>query len=141
MKSHAIFWPMIAQVALTFVVTIRMYLVRVAEMRASRISPQSIATSRLAAEKLQNINASDNFRNLFELPVLFLAICPVLYLTDNVSTVQLALAWLFVALRCLHSLIHVTYNRVMHRFRVFFLSMVCVFAMWAVFAFQLAQVP
>ncbi len=139
MKALSIFWPVIAQVALTFVVAIRMYLVRVAEMRANRVSPQSIANSRQAAEKLQNISASDNFRNLFELPVLFFAICPILYVTDNVSTLQLTLAWIFVALRGLHSFIHVTYNRVMHRFRVFIVSMICVLVMWAVFAVQLAR--
>ncbi len=139
MKALSIFWPVIAQVALTFVVAIRMYLVRVAEMRANRVSPQSIANSRQAAEKLQNISASDNFRNLFELPVLFFAICPILYVTDNVSTLQLTLAWIFVALRGLHSFIHVTYNRVMHRVRVFIVSMICVLVMWAVFAVQLAR--
>ena len=139
MTTTAIFWPVIAQVALTFVVTIRMYRVRIAEIRANRISPQSIANSRQAAEKLQDINASDNFRNLLELPVLFFAICPILYMTGNVSTLQLSLAWIFVALRCTHSFIHVTYNRVMHRFRAFFGSMICVFAMWVVLAVQLAR--
>ena len=139
MTTTAIFWPVIAQVALTFVVTIRMYRVRIAEIRANRISPQSIANSRQAAEKLQDINASDNFRNLLELPVLFFAICPILYMTGNVTTLQLSLAWIFVALRCTHSFIHVTYNRVRHRFRAFFASMICVFAMWAVFAVRLAR--
>jgi hypothetical protein len=139
MKSLSIFWPVVAQAMLTIAVAVRMYVVRVAEMRANRISPQSIANSRQAAEKLQNIAASDNFRNLFELPVLFFAICPILYVTDNVSTWQLILAWLFVALRCIHSFIQVTYNRVMHRFRAFLASMACVFAMWIMFAFQLAQ--
>jgi hypothetical protein len=137
MKSLAIFWPVVAQAMLTFAVAVRMYVIRVAEMRASRISPQSLANSRQAAEKLQNIAASDNFRNLFELPVLFFAICPILYVTDNVSTWQLILAWVFVSLRCIHSFIHVTYNRVMHRFRAFLASMICLFAMWAVLVVQL----
>lgn len=50
----------------------------------------------------------------------------------------MALAWSFVALRTAHSLIHVTYNRVVHRFAVYVLGTLCVFAMWALFAFQLA---
>jgi hypothetical protein len=139
MKSLSIFWPVVAQAMLTFTVAVRMYAVRVAEMRADRISPQSIANSRQAAEKLQNISASDNFRNLFELPVLFFAICPILYMTDTVTTLQLILAWLFVALRCTHSFIHVTYNRVMHRFRAFLASMICLLAMWVALAVQLAN--
>lgn len=138
-KQSVIFWPTILQVLLTFVVALRMYVVRVAEMRARRVNPQALATSREAAARLENVAAADNFRNLFELPVLFFAICPALYVTGHVTSLQLGLAWTFVLLRGAHSLIHVTYNRVMHRFRAYFLSMVCVFTMWAVFAVQLLR--
>jgi hypothetical protein len=137
-ERSLILWPMIVQAGLTFAVAIRMYLVRIAEMRARRISPDSIATSRAAAERLENTSAADNYRNLFELPVLFYAICLALYVTDLVTPVQLALGWTFCGLRIAHSLVHVTYNRVMDRFRVFILGMICVFAMWALFAVQLA---
>ena len=141
MKPSAIFWPAVLQVALTLMVAVRMYLDRVTEMRARRVNPQALATSREAAARLENVAAADNFRNLFELPVLFFAICPALYVTDNVTALQLGLAWAFVLFRCAHTFIHVTYNRVMHRFQAYFLSMVCVFAMWAVFAVQLLRAP
>lgn len=134
---NAIFWPVIAQVLLVLAVAVRMYLVRVAEMRARRIRPQSIATSRTAAEALQNIAAADNFRNLFEAPVLFFAVCGALAITDTVTTLQLALAWTYVGLRAIHSFIHVTYNRVMHRFAAYLASMVCLFLMWGLFGFAL----
>jgi hypothetical protein len=139
MKTTAILWPLVAQVGLTLIVAIRMYMVRVAEMRARRVNPQLLATTREAAKQLENVAAADNFRNLFELPVLFFAICPILYMTGLVTDLQIVLAWLFVGLRCAHSYIHVTYNRVMHRFRVYLLGMVCVFAMWSIFAVQLSQ--
>jgi len=139
MKPVAIFWPLIGQVSLTLLVAMRMYVVRITEIRTRRVNPQSLATSREAAACLENVAAADNFRNLFELPVLFFAICPVLYVTDHVTALQLGLAWAFVLFRCAHSLIHVTYNRVMHRFRAYVLSMICVFAMWAVFAVQLLR--
>ncbi len=134
-----IFWPAIAQVLLTLVVAIRMYVVRIGEIVTRRVNPQSLATSREAAAQLQNIAAADNFRNLFELPVLFFAICPALYVTGHVTAFQLGLAWAFVSGRCVHSFIHITYNRVRHRFRAFVLSMSCVFSMWAVFAVQLIR--
>lgn len=134
---NAIFWPVIAQVLLVLAVAVRMYLVRVAEMRARRIRPQSIATSRTAAEALQNIAAADNFRNLFEAPVLFFAVCGALAITDTVTTLQLALAWAYVGLRAIHSFIHVTYNRVIHRFAAYLASMVCLFLMWGLFGFAL----
>jgi hypothetical protein len=134
-----ILWPMIAQVALTFVVWLRMYFQRIGEMRAMRIHPQSIATSAAAAEKLRNTSAADNFRNLFEIPVLFYAICLALLLTDRITVTQLALAWTFVGLRVAHSLVHITYNKVKHRFFLYVLGAACVFAMWAVFAFSLLR--
>ena len=139
MNADAIFWPAAAQVALSLAVMTRLYVARFAEMRARRIDPQDVATSRAASARLDNIAAADNFRNLFVVPVPFLAICPVLYVTVNVPSVQLALAWACVLGRCTHSFIHVTYNRVTHRFAAFILSTLCVYAMWLVFAAQLWQ--
>jgi hypothetical protein len=133
----AIFWPAIFQVLLTLIVATRMYVTRVAEMRARRVNPQALATRREAATRLENVAAADNFRNLFELPVLLFAICPALYVTGHVIPLQLGLAWAFVLSRYAHSFIHVTYNRVMHRFQVYLLGMICVLAMWVIFAVQL----
>ena len=54
---------------------------RIGQMKRERIHPQSVATSAQAAARLTDSRAADNFRNLFELPVLFyvvallLAIC------------------------------------------------------------------
>lgn len=112
---HAIFWPVVAQVALVAAVWVRLYVARLAEMRARSINPQSLATSRMAAKTLENVSAADNFRNLFEVPVLFYAVCCSLAITDLVTPLQVALAWSYVTLRAVHSLIHVTYNRVTHR--------------------------
>jgi hypothetical protein len=134
---NAIFWPLIAQVALVGAVMVRMYTARVVEMRARRISPQSIATSQTAAEALKDVAAADNFRNLFEAPVLFYVVCCALAITDTVTSLQLALAWTYVGLRVIHSFIHVTYNRVIHRFAAYLASTVCLFLMWGLFAYSL----
>jgi hypothetical protein len=139
MKPILIFWPMIAMAGLTLVVAIRMYTTRVAEMRERRVRPQLLATRQEAEKQLHNTQGSDNFRNLFEIPVLFYAICPVLFLTGNVTTLQLSLAWVFVLTRVAHSFIHVTYNKVMHRFNAFVLGMAALFAMWITLAVQLAR--
>jgi hypothetical protein len=135
----AIFWPTIALVVLTAVVGVRMFVVRIGEMRTRRIAPQSVATSRTAAAAFQDIAAADNFRNLFEVPVLFYAACAALVILDRVSVAQLLLAWIFVALRAVHSAIHLTYNSVVHRFTVYAISTAVVFAMWMLLAFTLAR--
>jgi hypothetical protein len=72
--THAIFWPMVAQVGLVALVWVRMYATRLAEMKARRIAPQAVATSTQAAAAFQNVAAADNLRNRFEVPVLFFAV-------------------------------------------------------------------
>jgi len=42
-----------------------------------------------------------------------------------------------VALRAVHSFVHVTYNRVMHRFVVYIAGGVLLFAAWARFGWSL----
>ena len=135
--STAILWPLIAQVALTATVWLCLYVARLGEMGARRIDPQSVRTSQLAAGVLEKVAAADNFRNLFEVPVLFFAIGCVLAMTGRGTGAELVLAWGFVALRVLHSLIHLSYNRVVHRFAAYALSTLCVYAMWALLAFEL----
>jgi hypothetical protein len=134
---NAIFWPLIAQVLLVGLVAGRMYAKRIGELKARRIRPQALATSRSAAETLQDIAAADNFRNLFEVPVLFFALGCALAITDTVTPLQVGLAWTYVALRAAHSFIHVTYNRVMHRFAVYAASTALILVMWALFAWSL----
>jgi hypothetical protein len=137
---NAIFWPVIAQVLLVLAVAVRMYLARVGEMRSRRVRPQAIATSQTAAEALHNVAAADNFRNLFETPVLFFAVCGALAITDTVTPLQLGLAWNYVGLRAIHSFIHVTYNRVTHRFMAYLASLACLFAMWGLFGISLWRI-
>jgi hypothetical protein len=133
---NLILWPMLAQVALIALVWVALYRSRLSEMRTRGISPQSIATSRTAAT-LENVAAADNFRNLFEVPVLFFAGCLTVALADVVTPLQLVFAWGFVGFRALHSYIHVTYNRVIHRLTAYVLSTLCAFAMWAHLAMSL----
>jgi hypothetical protein len=134
MKTSSIVLACAAMVALVFVVGIRMFAVRVREMREKRIHPQKIATSRQVVEQLQSVQASDNFRNLFEMPVLFYALCAMLIATGHASAPFAAGAWLFVILRAAHSYIHCTYNKVMHRFAMFVASSVVLLALWVGFA-------
>jgi hypothetical protein len=123
-------------VLLTGIVAGVMYSRRIAEMRTRRISPQSIALSRQAAERLEDTRGADNFRNLFELPVLFYALCFGVMALGVVSTFYVAAAWLFVALRAAHSFVHLGKNHVMTRFRVFTLGMLVLYVAWGVLAWD-----
>jgi hypothetical protein len=138
-NAHEIFEPAFALVALTFVVWVRMYWLRLAELHRGRIAAQAVATSQESARLLTDTRASDNFRNLFELPVLFYAAVCVAAIADVVTPVSIALAWTFVALRALHSLVHCTYNRVIHRFVLYVLGTFALFALWAYLAVQVLR--
>jgi hypothetical protein len=123
--------PLVIQVALTFVVLIRMYQTRIAEIRGKNIDPQNFATRSRAALAIQDsAAASDNFNNLFETPVLFytaILLTLILMLQDPVIV---ALAWMYVVLRALHSFVHTTYNTVMHRFYLYLMSCVVLLGIW-----------
>lgn len=73
-----------------------------------------------------------NYHNLLELPVLFYAGCLVAYAADLVSPSLVTLAWVFVALRVVHTLVHVTYNRVPHRMTVFIAGSLVLMGFWLV---------
>ena len=51
---------------------------------------------------------------------------------------MLALAWSYVVLRVAHSMIHCTYNRIVHRFTAFALSNVILVALWVSLGIQVA---
>jgi hypothetical protein len=129
----------VALALLSSIVAVRMLIVRVGEMKAKRIDPQQIATSTQSAAKLQSMQASDNYRNLFEMPVLFYGMCALLLATGSASAFFAAGAWLYVLLRCAHSLIQCSYNRVMHRFSVFAASFVVLVVLWVRFGLVILQ--
>lgn len=135
--QSSLLFPCCAMVGITAVVWAKLFGDRLHEMRSRKISPQAIATSRQSAKVLQKVNASDNFSNLFEVPVLFYVLCALAFSAQLVTPLLLAGAWTFVILRGLQSLIHCTYNEVMHRFPVYLLSTLILFAMWGVFTVSL----
>jgi hypothetical protein len=80
-----------------------------------------------------------NFMNLLELPVLFYVVCLMLHVSAGTSPIALRLAWAYVFFRVVHSLIHLTYNRVFHRLSAFALSNVVLVSLWIVAAMHVAR--
>jgi hypothetical protein len=130
--SDPIWLPCAAMVGLTAAVWVKLYADRLGEMRAKRIDPQALASARDTAQ-LERPQAAENFRNLFEVPVLFYVLCVALVLNGGSTPGFVTAAWGYVALRVVHSLIHVTYNRVTHRFLVYVASTLLLFGTWAAF--------
>lgn len=127
--------PLIAMVAITFAVWLTMYFTRMNEIVRKRIHPQALASQADALKLLtDSAGPANNLRNLFEMPILFyVAILLTLILLIQ-DAVLIGLSWTYVALRAAHSLIHCTYNRVMHRFVTYAASCVVLLLMWLQFA-------
>lgn len=82
-----------------------------------------------------------NYMNLLELPVLFYVVCLVIYVTGITSPAMVVVAWAYVALRVAHSVIHISYNAVMHRLVAFATSNFVLIALWVMAALQLFAQP
>lgn len=133
----AVLLPGLALVAHTFVVLAVMFRRRVAQMKRDRIRPQQVATSQQAAALYADVAPADNFRNLFEMPVLFYFALVVAAITGQAGPLVLGLAWAYVVARVVHSVIQCTYNRVMHRFRAFAASVFLLATLWALLGYGL----
>jgi hypothetical protein len=136
-NAHSLIAAMLVLVLLTVVVGAYLLFTRVQEMRQKRIHPQAASTSVKMAARLENVQAADYFRNLFEVPVLFYALAAVALATHQIPGWLVAGAWAFVALRVLHSFIHCTYNKVMHRLAAFIASFGLLVALWVAYFLSL----
>ena len=135
--EYSILLPPTALVLLTGFVWLRLGSDRLGELRSRRIHPQQVATSKQMGETMQNVQSADHFRNLFEVPVLFYALCGFLAVTKLTTLLLLACAWGYVVLRAAHTYVHLTSNKVVRRFQVFVASTIVLYVMWGIFAVRL----
>jgi hypothetical protein len=124
MTQTAIFSPFFATIFLTLVVWVYMYIRRIAFITSNKISQKELAIpGKLAQFSPASVsNPSDNFKNLFEMPVLFYVLILYLFVTKQVDTVYINAAWIFVVFRTLHSMVHCTFNLVILRFYLYLFS-------------------
>ncbi len=133
MTPSPILGPVLAMVGITLVMLLWLYAKRLPAMTAAKVDPQRL--QRKDPKAVENIPISthfpaDNFVNLFEAPMLFFIMCFIVHLTGYNDATIVNMAWAYVFLRALHSIIHSTYNRVMHRFIVYALSSFVLIAMF-----------
>ena len=135
MAGFSIIWPTLVLVALVWIVWVRLFQQRIAYIKANPPTEDTFRTGESALSYFQPVEMpANNLANLFELPVLYFALVPLLLLTGQASVLQTTLACLYVAFRALHSWEHVGRNRIMTRFRWYLMSSAVLFAMWVAFA-------
>ncbi len=129
MAQTSIFAPFFATMLLTLIVWVYMYTRRISFLTKNNISAKDLTRPGALAQVSPAAvsNPSDNLKNLFELPVLFYALCLYLFLTAQVDATYVYAAWVFVVFRALHSAVHCTFNLVMLRF---YLYLIATLAVW-----------
>ena len=137
--QSSILQPAAAMFVLTLFVWIWMAVTRLSYLFGSRVQPQKVATpeqmSQVLPERIQN--PGNNLKNLFELPVIFYALCGYLFASGKGDAIYVGMAWLFVFFRAVHSWIHCTSNIVRYRFMAYAVSSTVLWLMVARFATEL----
>ncbi|MEP9400917.1 MAPEG family protein [Sphingomonas silueang] len=139
MMTRALLWPTFAMVTLFFAVAIMLLHRRVGLLRRHPPTRADVAgPEALAAYFRPAALPAANLANLFEMPVLYFALVPLLLMTGQAGVVQVALAWGFVALRTAHSIAHLR-HRLRWRLALFLLSNAVLAVMWVGFAIDMTQ--
>ena len=139
MRSNpAMLYPLFALAAWTFVVLVLIPLARVRSVRLREIGTDDFKEGESAKLPGHVGLPNRNDMNLLELSMLFYVVGIVLYVSGGASYVAMFFAWAYVALRIVHSLIHLTYNQVLHRLAAFTLSNGALVVLWVLAGVHLA---
>ena len=136
MDQQTIFLPVLALAALTFAVLMFIPLRRFRAAFAGQVAPSDFALGESPKVPAHVALANRNYMNLLEIPLLFYAVCLAMFVTQTVDPLAVNLAWGYVALRLVHSVIHISYNNVIHRLSAFALSNFVLVALWIVFGMR-----
>ena len=128
--------PMFAQVLLVVILSVLMAKRRAGAMRSSEVKASALVGDANAWPKAARL-AANAFHNQFEFPILFYVLTILAVVTKQADVLFVWLAWLFVATRYLHAFIHVTSNRMPHRFYAFIAGVTVLTVMWIRFAAQI----
>ena len=127
-----ILYPVFAMMALTIFCMVRLGILRRAAVIKGEVDLRYFSLFRGYEEPEKLAAYTRHISNLFETPILFYVIIVMAFLTGQSGSLLLGLAWSFVALRFIHSYVHLTSNIVLTRFRIFVLSMFVLSALWVV---------
>ncbi|HEY4157395.1 MAG TPA: MAPEG family protein [Polyangiaceae bacterium] len=133
MKPEAVFGPVSALALWTGVVVLITGIRRIQAVRRGRMPVDALRPGETSEVPYDVAVANRNLMNLLEMPLLFYVVCICLYVTTHIDHTVLQLAWAYFALRLVHSLIHLTWNRVTHRLVPFALSNFVLLALWILF--------
>lgn len=125
MSPHSpILAPVVALIAWSMVMWLWMYVTRIPAIQKMKMKLDSNAPR---GEQMNTLPANvrwkaDNYNHLMEQPTIFYAIALTLAIIGAGDGINLELAWAYVGLRVVHSLVQSLINKIELRFALFFLS-------------------
>lgn len=141
MNQTAILYPVIALAGWTFIVLSLIPYQRFKAVLGNRVVNDDFKFGESANVPPEVSIPNRNYMNLLELPVLFYVVCLMLYFSATGEQLTLNLAWGYVTARMLHSIVHLSYNNVVHRLTVFAISNFILMALWALLFKNLISTP
>jgi hypothetical protein len=132
-----ILFPVFAMIALTTFVVFRLGFARWGAVARREINIHFFESYRSYDEPEPLRILSRHLVNLFETPVIFYVVSIMIYVTGQTTALLVALSWLYVLSRYVHTFVHLTSNIVLWRFRVFGVSVLILTVIWLLFLIQL----
>jgi hypothetical protein len=132
MSVPTILAPLFVQVLLTFAMMLGMMVCRGTALMSGETRPESIAMREPNWPRQATLFANC-FGNQFELPVLFYVLTILAMVTKHADLLFVLLAWIFVAMRVLQALVHVTTNDVRFRGGFYGVGAIILLVMWLIF--------
>ena len=136
MSVASILLPVFVQVALTFILLMRLGSGRLRTLSAGNTKVRDIALgeSNWPADVTQVGNC---FNNQFQLPMLFYVLVVLALVLHKADLLFVIMSWIFVISRIVHAGVHITSNNVNQRFAAYTVGMVVLLLMWAIFAVRI----
>src|SRR5262245_1156575 len=139
MTQAAILQPVFTLVAWTFIVLMLIPIARFRSAARGEVAADDFKYGESERVPSAVSIPNRNYMNLLEIPMLFYVGCIGLYAVGNVGALSLALAWSYVGLRVIHSVIHLTYNAVLHRLTAFAMSNFVLAGFWISLFFSMQR--
>lgn len=134
--------PILALVCWTLFMLAWLYAARIPAMRKAGVDARKIkgreTHGQFAAMPAKVHWVADNYNHLHEQPTLFYALCLYSHIIGVADNLNVTLAWAYVVLRVIHSLVQATTNYVPTRFLLFIasslvLAIIALRNVWALF--------
>jgi len=132
MSVRFVLLPLFVEVLLTFGVMFGMMYFRTSTLRRgeTRLADISLREPNWPKRATQFGYA---FANQFELPVLFYVLTILVIITRHADLLFVLLAWIFVLMRVLQAVVHVTNNNVRMRGAYYGVGALILFIMWIIY--------